>query len=207
MCGTNWMMMCVAGYCSVDSLLLRYNYHASSCRHARGFQSLIISVLQADEIHLWTTSGMVVVVVWWGVVRKEGVKRETEEGEDESLFLSAPLKLPSQCTPTHFSTLNWGTAAFWHVVVSLSLSHTHERTPTSVAGLWKRVCRRDKSVTQHMPASNNPSYRVSGLHTDTHRHTQSCVHACRSHDRWLYLNQSHMGDTRCRTIYVSGPTD
>lgn len=104
-----------------------------------------------------------------------GVWGRIEDGEDESrrlciirshthsLFLSAPLQLPSQCTPTHFPHL----LRHCRLLTCSNQTHTHtlkvpdERTPTSMAGLWKRVCRRDKSIMQHMPAYNNPTYTHS----------------------------------------------
>lgn len=73
-----------------------------------------------------------------------------------------------------------------------------------MAGLWKRVCRRDKSITQQMPASNNPSYHVSYEAAYTHIHTYTLI----GHIIFGYIcRRRHMEDVRYRKTNVTGLTD
>lgn len=76
-----------------------------------------------------------------------------------SFFLSGPLQLASQHTPTHFLHCSLLTCS------NHTQTHTHtsevpvdERTPTSMAGLWKCVCNRDKNIMQHKPQACYVSY-------------------------------------------------
>lgn len=109
-------------------------------------------------------------------------------------------------------------------------THTHantfevsdERTPTSMVGLWKRVCRRDKSVMQQMSACNNPSCQLwSSLNTHSYSMFRSHVtfsytfcmerhtvqENCRDRtDRWKMACRRFIGpedDDGWQQIYVS----
>lgn len=203
-CGTNWMMMCAAASCSEDSPFLWYNYHASSCRQASSFPSWIIRVLQLmcwelrwemSLDHIWSCHTSLAREEWGGGGR-EGGSAEKDRKEKMNPFPSLHHCNCLRAAHLHiFPHLTEALQPFWHVVVTHM--HTHprevpdERTPTSMAGLWKRVCRRDKSVTQQMPASNNPSYHVSNEAAYTH--TRTHTHICRSHDIWLQLREKTYG--------------
>lgn len=113
-------------------------------------------------------------------------------------------------TYTFFLTY-WGTAAFWLIVITCTHTHTHantfevsdERTPTSMVGLWKRVCRRDKSVMQQMPACNNPSCQLwSSL--NTHSYSMFRSHVTFS---YTFCMERHIEDIQYRKTVVTGLTD
>lgn len=90
-------------------------------------------------------------------------------------------------------------------------THTHantfevsdERTPTSMVGLWKRVCRRDKSVMQQMSACNNPSCQLwSSL--NTHSYSMFRSHVTFS---YTFCMERHIEDIQYRKTVVTGLTD